>query len=627
MKIYLNGDIAGLKEGIEQLRGELSFSMSEDGMPIRVYRTERDIEVTLKDGLGSIGYNKKIHFFRALGLFLETARENHGFKIVEEPQFETDGVMIDASRNAVMKVDSIKKMLRIMAVMGLNLFMLYTEDTYTVEKYPYFGYMRGRYTYDELKECDDYADIFGIEIVPCIQALAHLTQALKWSYAHDIKDTEDILLAGNEKTYEFIESMIRAASEPFRSRRIHIGMDEAHNLGLGKYLAENGYRRRFDIMNEHLQKVVEITNKLGLKPMIWSDMYFRLGSKTGNYYDLNGVIPDYAVNGIPNEIQLVYWDYYHKDKEIYTEFLKRHKKFGKAPVFAGGIWTWIGFCVNYKLTFNNTIAALKACKEEGVSEVLATMWGDNGSETNIFAALLGLQLYAEHGYSKEVDVEKLKRRFKFCTGGEYQAFMDLTECDNLRRLLESENTEWDGMENPSKFLLWQDVLLGLFDMDVKEYDVYNHYSFMEKKMEKYEESLKDWSFIYKQQKMLCSVLKLKGDIGIRIKKYYDSNDKAALKEIAETELPEIYKKVDELRNAHMEQWFKVYKPFGWEVLDIRYGGVLSRINTAKARITDYIEGKIPAIEELEEEKLHFDNDIERIPLCNTYTRISTASPI
>ena len=36
--------------------------------------------------------------------------------------------------------------------MGLNSMMLYTEDTYTVDNYPYFGYLRGRYSKEELKE-------------------------------------------------------------------------------------------------------------------------------------------------------------------------------------------------------------------------------------------------------------------------------------------------------------------------------------------------------------------------------------------------------------------------------------------------------------------------------------------
>ncbi|WP_249260941.1 hypothetical protein [Virgibacillus pantothenticus] len=56
-----------------------------------------------------------------------------------------------------------------------------------------------------------------------------------------------------------------------------------------------------------MQEVVSITEKLGLKPMLWSDMYFRLGSETGGYYDLEAEIPEEVVAAIP-DVQLVYWD-------------------------------------------------------------------------------------------------------------------------------------------------------------------------------------------------------------------------------------------------------------------------------------------------------------------------------
>ena len=61
-----------------------------------------------------------------------------------------------------------------MAVMGLNTLLLYIEDIYEIEDEPYFGYMRGRYTQEELKQVDDYAHALGIEVIPAIQTLAHL---------------------------------------------------------------------------------------------------------------------------------------------------------------------------------------------------------------------------------------------------------------------------------------------------------------------------------------------------------------------------------------------------------------------------------------------------------------------
>src|SRR5690606_5099097 len=43
-------------------------------------------------------------------------------------------------------------------------------------------------------------------------------------------------------TYEFIDAMIASAARIFRSRTIHIGCDEAWNLGLGNYFWNNGLR-------------------------------------------------------------------------------------------------------------------------------------------------------------------------------------------------------------------------------------------------------------------------------------------------------------------------------------------------------------------------------------------------
>ena len=70
--------------------------------------------------------------------------------------------MLDVSRNAVLKPKTVKMLIGYMARMGLNQLMLYTEDVYEMKKHTYFGYMRGRYTEEELKEIDSYAAIFGI---------------------------------------------------------------------------------------------------------------------------------------------------------------------------------------------------------------------------------------------------------------------------------------------------------------------------------------------------------------------------------------------------------------------------------------------------------------------------------
>jgi hypothetical protein len=62
-------------------------------------------------------------------------------------------------------------------------------------------------------------------MIPCFEAYGHMSQYLAWDEAGKVKDTASVLLAEEEETYKLLEEMIVALSKPFRSKRIHIGMD------------------------------------------------------------------------------------------------------------------------------------------------------------------------------------------------------------------------------------------------------------------------------------------------------------------------------------------------------------------------------------------------------------------
>ncbi|MCE5169143.1 beta-N-acetylhexosaminidase [Paenibacillus profundus] len=607
MKLNMQGNIDDLTQGVVELQRLLGIELAEDGIAVHVERGDGPLTVKLSQGQGVIRYQDKIHFFRALGLFVEQARAQAEFSITEHPQFTYNGTMIDASRNAVPNVHMMKEMMRSMALMGLNGVMLYTEDTYEVPERPYFGYMRGRYTAEELYDIDQYAAQFGIEIVPCIQTLGHLAQALKWDYADELRDTEDVLLAGSEETYRFIEDMIVAVTKPLRSKRIHIGMDEAFGLGLGRYLFKNGFRERFDIMNEHLNRVMDITRKHGLEPMMWSDMYFHLlMNNGGHYYDLDIDFSAEVVEKIPKGVQFVYWDYYHDDQGFYEEFIEKHRKFGSDPVFAGGVWVWGSMSPNYGKTWQNTNPALMACKSKGIKEVFATAWGDNGQETNHMTILLGLQLFAEHGYTAgEVDEAKMKERFKLCTGQDFDDYWQLTYLDETPGVTKNNMHGSNG----SKFLLWQDTLIGLFDKHIEgelETALPEHYAKLAQRLaDARGKATGDHVHVFDLYAKLAETLAAKAASGLRVTRAYQGGDTAELRRIAEDVLPRIRALVDTTRKAHRSLWMATSKPFGWEVLDIRYGGVLARLQSAEDRLIDYVEGRTDRLEELEAERLPF----------------------
>jgi len=171
--------------------------------------------------------------------------------------------------------------------------------------------------------------------------------------------------------------------------------------------------------------------------------------------------------------------------------------------------------------------------------------------------------------------------------------------------------------------------MGLFDKHIGGLELVQHYTQLEERLRKHRNENPDWAFIFETPEKLCSVLRLKSDLGLRVKAAYAQKDYHTLAQIVKNELPDLARCVNELRLAHRTQWFATYKPFGWEVLDIRYGGLLARIDSVIKRLTDYVEGQIDHIEELEEERLYFDG-IQRsqanvgLGFCNQYHRIVTA---
>ena len=218
ISISLNGCSPTQTAAVRELCEQLGLALCDTAatcvtvMPgdcLSVSGTKTDVQLT---------YAREHELYRALShlpAFLETGRE-----ICEKSRYGTLCYMADNSRNSVMTVDATKRLIRHLALMGYDSLMLYTEDTFEVPGYPYFGYMRGAYTEQELRDIDDYAYQFGMEVIPCIQTLAHLETTLRWPGFNGMRDTTGILLVGEERTYEFITAILRQCRKCFRSHRI-----------------------------------------------------------------------------------------------------------------------------------------------------------------------------------------------------------------------------------------------------------------------------------------------------------------------------------------------------------------------------------------------------------------------
>ena len=605
---------------------------------------EKKVSVSCADGSAVLSACDKAFVFRSLMRLvreLEKRGSEESFQVEEQVWLDRNGVMLDCSRNSVLTMDMIKWYIRFEASLGMNTMMLYTEDTYEVEEYPYFGAYRGRYSSEELHELAVYADQFGIEMIPCIQALAHLKNTLRWEAMAGMQDTDDILMVGESEVYRFVEACIRRATEPFLTKRVHLGMDEAWSLGLGKYLHKNGYHPKSEIMAAHLEQVAQICRKLGLEPMIWSDMYLRMSSQNNDYYDLP---LDADLSGAvkpPADVALVYWDYYHTDENFYRQYLRMHSQLSDKVIFAGGGWVWNGVSPNLKGAKDTTEPAMRAVKEAGIREAVCTMWQDDGAETPMGAGLSSIVRFAEHGFAKEVSEEALKEQFEFLTGTSWEA------CEILGEFDRPQGSAF--YDNPSKYLLYQDVLIGLFDEQIRNWDVKSYYEGLRDRLLKaLEEGMKrnctqkncmqilQRGGGYAEEVLslyvcLADALSVKAPLGRKLHEAYEKKDRQALAALAEKEIPLAMEKIRVYRDRREALWNRESRIFGFEVLDIRIGGLLARLESAKKRVESWLNGEVDSLPELEEPRLPFrpvkEGEEHTLCACNSWKTIISASPI
>ncbi len=508
---------------------------------------------------------------------------------MDNSSFDRFGVMIDNSRNAVMNVDSVKKYIDLLKKVGCDFLMLYTEDTYEVNGRPYFGHHRGKYLKSELIELDAYAKSRGVELCPCIQTLAHLNALMRWPEFSKLADSGDTLCAGDEEVYRLIDDIFATLNECFTSKTVNIGMDEAENIGLGRYLREHGLENRMDILVRHLKRVAEIAAKYGFTLLMWGDMFYKLAGGPEDKADFDRKLSE----SIPENVNLIYWDYYSLEKEHYDLRILNYRKLRDDIWFAGGLWTWTGFTPHISYALKATEAAVKSCAEHNVKNVFMTLWGDNGGETSRFSVVPALFAAAEFARGN-FDMDSIKEKFFKEFGIAFDDFM-------LAELPGTPNTDNLSINNPEKYMLYSDPFMGNLDALVKG-DEAERFAACGKKLEKMIEN-KEYGNVFEVPYRICRVLELKYDLGVRTRKAYQSGDRETLSNLIPV-YDETVKRIEEFYSALEKWWMAENKPHGFDVQDIRIGGLLMRMKHCRQRLAGYLGGSIGRIEELEDKELH-----------------------
>ncbi len=235
--------------------------------------------------------------------------------IEDYPRFKWRGLHLDVCRHFMSK-DFVLKYIDLLAKHKMNIFHFHlTEDQgwrIEIKKYPLLteiGSVRketiigngrtsvqydgiphkGYYTQDDIREIVAYASKRFVTVVPEIEMPGHSLAALasypylgctggpyevatRWGVFHDV------MCAGKESTFEFIQNVLDEVLKLFPSDYIHIGGDECPKTRwkecplCQKRIKEEGLSDEHHLQSYFIQRVEKYLNKKGRKLIGWDEI-------------------------------------------------------------------------------------------------------------------------------------------------------------------------------------------------------------------------------------------------------------------------------------------------------------------------------------------------------------------
>ena len=563
-----------------------SFSVTR-GLPVRSRAwNRRGFAIARSEHAVVVAHSTPSEWFRALG---ELLRDLQLTTLEVTPAFDFRGLMLDASRNGVPHVASLEQRIIELALLGINQLTLYTEDTFEVPGQPLVGYMRGPYTAAEIRRVVRFAKRFGIEMFPCIQTLAHLEQVLQYKRAYGtLRDTASVLSVNARGTRDLVAALIESAAAPYDGSAIHVGMDEPWDLGRGSVFEVGRAIDPRELYLRHLKTVSTLCAERKLEPIVWGD--FVLGQ-----HAFNGDIP--MTKGqwrkLPKNITLDYWDYFSEDEAHYRLDVQRFREHGFEPIVSPALWNWDRFWGLYDKAKRTFEPMLRAAKAEGVRRVLMTMWGDDGQEAPYRSNFPGLVQYAEHCFREAPAEADVARMVQTLTGDTLASFLLPSSLDCPDRVALRRNG------NLAKTFTWDDPLLGLFAGHMASRPMTAHYRSLATALRAQARRAAPRNrTLFQFAAELAACLSYKADLHTRARKAYLAGNRRGLVTLV-SDTQKTISAMQRLWRAHRKVWLEEQKPFGLEVLDLRYGGQLSRLQVLCDQLRDQIAGRAERIPEFE----------------------------
>lgn len=494
----------------------------------------------------------------------------------------------------LLRVNKLKRLIDFMAAFGyvsmrweIGMYMDLDGDAKVV------NYMGGNYTHAQIKEIDDYAFSKGIEVVPCVQCFKHNGHVVKHEKYKNVFGGDGYLLAGEPQVYDLLKEYFETCKRLFRSRRIHIGMDETFHLGEKGYVDRFGYEEKGEIYMRHLRRVVELVKECGLECEMWGDMLkemarkYRRGAKscTKNY------LADF-----PKGVRVVEWfyggDYNHEQlKEIFDCF-EGVEEIG----YCDCINTYPEYHPHNQVGLNTYWSHAKRMKDFGINTYLASIWNDHHSCSH-FAGLPAMFACSLAAHGMELN-EDTKKGFKEIVGVSFDDFMllDLVNHDiDWERDFVAVHLETSVFRQAYR----HDRKDGVYPKDLQIKGLNSRFKEVADKLKKVEAG--EFSLIFDSLQKLAEVMAIKSELGHEVLWSYMEKDREALASCV-TKLDEMIEKLDIFIESFILRYNDEFQVSRFDICcSQQLGGAKMKAIYERKMINEYLAGKIPTIEILDEQ--------------------------
>lgn len=490
------------------------------------------------------------------------------FYIVDYPKLKYRGWMDDISRGPIPNVNFLKRVIMMLAEYKMNFFNLYTEHVFKLDKYPDIAPTDGL-TADEIKELEEFAAQYHIEIFGNQQCLAHAEKTLRIPFYQDMADTKANWNPGKDETYDFLKYELETVAKAYQSPFFNIDCDETEALGYGKakaYLQQSGLTAG-QVYAQHVNRMYNILKPLGKRVMMWGDIAAKDPEITAQ---------------LPKDMLMLVWSYAAADSyvDMIKPFTDQHLDFMVAP----GMSMWSTVYPSYETYTKNIANLVRDGYQNGALGMMNTAWDDSG-ESLFNSTWHGMAWAAEMSWKpiSQIEPEKADKEREDRLGTFNNAFFNTFAypTDGFKLITDLEHTDiqnffqnsslyesiWDmyptkiSKENYEK----NKEIYNLIEANIKHY--YTPYN-----NQQYDASMRIAHYVCLRQQAVA----YKNILRYKISRYLN-NDKSFSKEEIEYDIRETLRILHQAKMEYVKLWDEECRSYSRDIVEKRFDAVAQEL--------------------------------------------------